>query len=94
MWQDTGAVFRLHLGEDLQFESVGGVGSGQLGGRWNLWGAERLVGCVLSRCLERAVVVHVRWTQPGCMVVGVPCLAVEGSPPPPLQGVLEKPLTT
>lgn len=42
MWQDTGAVFRLHLGEDLQFESIGGVGSGQLGGRWNLWGAERM----------------------------------------------------
>lgn len=41
MWQDTGAVFRLYLGDDLQFESVGGVGSGQLGGRWNLWGADR-----------------------------------------------------
>lgn len=43
MWQDTGAVFRLHLGEDLQFETVKGVGSGQLGGRWNLWGADRFV---------------------------------------------------
>lgn len=41
MWQDTGAVFRLHLGEDLQFESLKGLGSGQLGGRWNLWGTER-----------------------------------------------------
>lgn len=49
MWQDTGAVFRLHLGEDLQFESVEGVGSGQLGGRWNLWGADRFVVCVFSR---------------------------------------------
>ncbi|CBJ26073.1 expressed unknown protein [Ectocarpus siliculosus] len=42
MWQDTGAVFRLHLGEDLQFESLKGLGSGQLGGRWNLWGTERM----------------------------------------------------
>lgn len=43
MWQDTGAVFRLHLGEDLMFESVEGVGNGQLGGRWNLWGPDRFV---------------------------------------------------
>ncbi|CAN0103410.1 unnamed protein product [Pylaiella littoralis] len=42
MWQDTGAVFRLRLGEDLMFESVEGVGSGQLGGRWNLWGPDRM----------------------------------------------------
>ncbi len=51
MWQDTGAVFRLRLGEDLMFESVGGVGSGQLGGRWNLWGADRFV-CFCARALR------------------------------------------
>lgn len=49
MWQDTGAVFRLRLGEDLMFESVEGVGSGQLGGRWNLWGPDRFV--LLFLCL-------------------------------------------
>lgn len=57
MWQDTGAVFRLHLGEDLQFESVEGVGSGQLGGRWNLWGPDRFVVafCLVSETWAMAV---------------------------------------
>lgn len=43
MWQDTGAVFRLNLTDDGQFESVEGLGSGQLGGRWNTWDADRSV---------------------------------------------------
>lgn len=43
MWQDTGAVFRLRLTDDGQFESVEGMGTGQLGGRWNTWDAERCV---------------------------------------------------
>lgn len=41
MWQDTGAVFRLHLKDDGQFESLEGLGTGQLGGRWNTWDADR-----------------------------------------------------
>ena len=45
MWQDTGAVFRLNLTDDGQFESVKGLGSGQLGGRWNTWDADRFVVC-------------------------------------------------
>ena len=50
MWQDTGAVFRLNLTDDGQFESVEGLGSGQLGGRWNTWDADRFVGLFLTRC--------------------------------------------
>lgn len=74
MWQDTGAVFRLHLGEDLQFESVEGVGSGQLGGRWNLWGAERFVVAFRLVFLKRAVAED----RLGQGVDGrAPCLAVE-----------------
>lgn len=65
MWQDTGAVFRLHLGEDLQFESVEGMGSGQLGGRWNLWGADRFVVAVWSR-FGSVTLLAVDLTQPGC----------------------------
>lgn len=42
MWQDTGAVFRLNLTDDGQFESIEGLGSGQLGGRWNTWDADRM----------------------------------------------------
>lgn len=41
MWENTGAVFRIRLTEDGQFESVDGLGSGQLGGRWNTWNADR-----------------------------------------------------
>lgn len=52
MWQDTGAVFRLHLGEDLQFESLKGLGSGQLGGRWNLWGTERCAAVAAAFALK------------------------------------------
>ena len=69
MWQDTGAVFRLHLGEDLQFESVGGVGSGQLGGRWNLWGAERCVVAFRLILLKHAATENIRravWS-PACL---------------------------
>ncbi|CAN0418538.1 unnamed protein product [Ascophyllum nodosum] len=42
MWQNTGAVFRLRLSEDGQFESFGGLGAGHLGGRWNTWDADRM----------------------------------------------------
>lgn len=43
IWQNTGAVFRLRLSDDGMFESIPGIGSGQLGGRWNTWDADRWV---------------------------------------------------
>lgn len=51
MWQDTGAVFQLRLSDDGMFESIKGMGSGQLGGRWNTWDADRMFMTVVrSRC--------------------------------------------
>lgn len=60
MWQNTGAVFRLCLNEDLQFESVDGLGTGHLGGRWNTWDADRC-----EEALIRALESHVGQLREG-----------------------------
>ncbi|CAM9894867.1 unnamed protein product, partial [Choristocarpus tenellus] len=42
MWEDKAAVFRVRLEKDGIFRSKDGLGSGQLGGRWNTWDADKM----------------------------------------------------